>query len=59
MRGVPTRVLSGRAKKGLSVDDEKQQKVRRREFVFGLSSPCQSVSRICWRRAVTRWRMIC
>ena len=22
----------------------------------GLSSPCETVSRICWRRAMTRWR---
>ena len=34
MKELADERLSGRAKKGLSVDDEKQQKARRREYVM-------------------------
>ena len=50
--------LAGRAKKGLSVDDGRQQKVRRREFA-GSMSLCLGECRVFLRRAATRWRMIC
>ena len=34
---------------------EKEWKARRMDFAR-FERPCQTVSRICWRRAVTRWR---
>ena len=45
----------GCAKKGLSVDDEKKQKARRRD-VSRFEQDMPRESRTFWRRAVTRWR---
>ena len=50
--------LAGPAKKGLSVDEEKSQKVRQREF-DRFASRFPNAFRVSWRRAATRSPSTC